>query len=68
MALAFLLLDLVTPGEFRGVVAEKELHPGVWVVFRPHPPPPPTYGGQCVWSGSSSGSPLGGTMRAQKVS
>ncbi|NEW42263.1 DUF350 domain-containing protein [Nocardia cyriacigeorgica] len=36
MALAFLLLDLVTPGEFRGVVTEKELHPGVWVTAALH--------------------------------
>ncbi|ONM50068.1 DUF350 domain-containing protein [Nocardia donostiensis] len=31
MAVAFLLLDLATPGEFRGVVSDTELHPGVWV-------------------------------------
>lgn len=31
MAVAFLLLDLVTPGDFRSVVREAEPHPGVWV-------------------------------------
>ncbi|WP_280184186.1 hypothetical protein [Nocardia cyriacigeorgica] len=36
--MAFLLLDLVTPGEFRGVVAEKELHPGVWGLVGGGPP------------------------------
>ncbi|WP_327147687.1 DUF350 domain-containing protein [Nocardia sp. NBC_01329] len=36
MALAFLLLEFTTPGEFRGVVNEHELHPGVWVSAAVH--------------------------------
>lgn len=36
MALAFLLLEFATPGEFRGVVNEHELHPGVWVSAAVH--------------------------------
>ncbi|MGH8882818.1 MAG: DUF350 domain-containing protein, partial [Stackebrandtia sp.] len=36
MALAFLLLDLTTPGQFRGAVKEHELHPGVWVSAAVH--------------------------------
>ncbi|MET8797743.1 DUF350 domain-containing protein [Nocardia sp. NPDC004568] len=36
MALAFLLLEFTTPGEFRGVVNEPDLHPGVWVSAAVH--------------------------------
>ncbi|MFC4376383.1 DUF350 domain-containing protein [Nocardia halotolerans] len=36
MALAFVLLDALTPGDFRAVVADPEPHPAVWVTAAAH--------------------------------
>ncbi|WP_067848794.1 DUF350 domain-containing protein [Nocardia lijiangensis] len=36
MALSFLLLDLLTPGQFRDVVADSAIHPAVWVTAALH--------------------------------
>ncbi|MBF6417670.1 DUF350 domain-containing protein [Nocardia farcinica] len=36
MAVSFVLLDLLTPGKFREVVAEQALHPAVWVTAPLH--------------------------------
>ncbi|KAF0844896.1 DUF350 domain-containing protein [Nocardia caishijiensis] len=36
MALAFVLLDALTPGDFRTVVADPEPHPAVWVTASAH--------------------------------
>ncbi|MET9215069.1 MULTISPECIES: DUF350 domain-containing protein [unclassified Nocardia] len=36
MALAFVLLDALTPGDFRAVVADPEPHPAVWVTASAH--------------------------------
>ncbi|MEU4808824.1 DUF350 domain-containing protein [Nocardia fluminea] len=36
MAVAFVLLDALTPGDFRAVVADDEPHPAVWVTASAH--------------------------------